>query len=57
MYKINYGHTIAMKCLEVRWIIKPYIYIQKVVEYITNIQRLYQLIAKSAKLKNCQILA
>ena len=46
-----------MKCLEVRWNIKLYIYMQKVLEYSTNIQRLYQVIAKSAKVKKCQILA
>ena len=51
MYKINYGHKIVMKCLEVRWNIKPYIYMQKVLEYSKNIQRLYQLTAKSAKVK------
>ena len=57
MYKINYGHKIAKKCLEVGRNIKPYIHMQKVFEYSTNIHRLYQRIAKSAKVKKCQILA
>jgi hypothetical protein len=45
----SYGHKILVKCWEVWWNIKLYLYMQKVSEYSTNIQRLYQLNAKKCK--------
>jgi hypothetical protein len=47
MYKIKYGHKIPVKCVEVWWNIKLYIYMQKVLEYSTNIQTYCKKVQKS----------